>query len=123
MTTTSDWAVESVKYMIDHDGRSNVIFETHWRCIVTDQATGINANASGKQSIQISDLSDFCPYDNVTAEDAVTWTKAAMGETAVAAIEANATARLTKYLQTNIASGTPWQVEVSEPEPEAPPAE
>ena len=43
----------------------------------------------GTQALNIDDITDFIPFDQVTNEKVVEWTKGAMGEEQVASIEAS----------------------------------
>jgi hypothetical protein len=67
--------------------QSDVVYNVHWRVTGSD---GTNeATVIGTQIIDTADLSSFTAFENITHDDMIAWTKAAMGTEAVAEIEAN----------------------------------
>lgn len=66
---------------------SQVVYNVHWRVTGSDETN--SATVIGTQTLDTADLSGFTSFDVVTHENMIAWTKAAMGEEAVAGIEAN----------------------------------
>ena len=91
---TYDWNCKTVDCYIETQGESDVVYNVPW--VVTGTSDTLdpegNAYASrviGTQALNIEDITDFIPFDQLTNEEAVAWTKAAMGDNQVASIEAN----------------------------------
>lgn len=101
------WSVLQLDYALSQDGHSNVVNNSHWQCLDTDDA-GNQARSYGKINIPTDDLSSFTPYDNITEEQALQWTKDALGADQVAAIESRVTQRLNLIQNPTEGSGTPW---------------
>ena len=81
--TTWTWNVNTVDtkptYTDDNDvTRSDVIYNVHWRLTGSD---GTNESTSiGTIPLDISDLSTFSDFDDVTASDVEGWVESAIGE-------------------------------------------
>ena len=72
--------------------QSDVVYNVHWRVTGSD---GTNeATVIGTQIIDTADLGSFTAFADITHDDMIAWTKAAMGTEAVSEIEANLDARL-----------------------------
>jgi hypothetical protein len=50
----------------------------------------------GTQMLDTSEITDFIPFDKLTNEQIVTWTKASLGEETIAAIEKNITDQISE---------------------------
>ena len=101
------WSIVQLDYALSEDGQTDVVNNSHWQCIDSDDA-GNQARVYGSVAIPTDDLSDFTPYADITEAKALEWTKAALGAEKVASIEANVTAQLQLVENPTEASGTPW---------------
>lgn len=101
------WSIIRLNYALSQDGHTDVVNNSHWQCIDTDDA-GNQARSYGTVSIPTDDLSSFTPYVNITEEQALQWTKDALGADQVAAIEAGVTQKLNLIQNPTEGSGTPW---------------
>ena len=88
---TYDWNCKTVDAYVEQGGNDDVVYNVHWRVTGTKEEgeEQYTYTAIGTQTLDTSDITDFIPFDQVTNEQVVTWTQAAMGEDEVAAIEAN----------------------------------
>ena len=73
---------------------ADVVYNVHWNLLaVSDQLNpeGVAYASSniGTQILNVSDITDFIPFEDLTNEESVAWTQTAMGEEQVASIEAN----------------------------------
>ena len=91
---TYNWNCKTVDCYIEQEGDADVVYNVHW--IVTGisdtldpEENPYSATNIGTQTLNTDDITDFIPFDEVTNDQIVTWTQAAMGEEQVASIEAN----------------------------------
>lgn len=94
MATTYNWNCKTVDVHPTEGEYSDVVYNVHW--IVTGTSDEVNTQGNpysvtniGTQSLNTSDITDFTPISEVTNEEVVEWTKAAMGEEQVENIEAS----------------------------------
>jgi hypothetical protein len=68
---------------------TNVIHNVHYNVIggINYSTTPITASSFGMQILNTENVADFIPFNELTSEQTVAWTKAAMGEEKVLAIE------------------------------------
>ncbi len=91
--TTYDWNCKTVDAYPQDGEYTDLLYNVHW--IVTGvsdeldpQGTAYNATIIGTQTLDTSEVTDFIPFEDLTNEQVVAWTKGAMGEEQVASIEA-----------------------------------
>jgi hypothetical protein len=94
MATTYNWNCKTVDVYPTEGEYSDVVYNVHW--IVTGTSDEVDTQGNpysvtniGTQSLSTSDITDFTPISEVTNEEVVEWTKAAMGEEQVENIEAS----------------------------------
>lgn len=91
---TYNWNCKTVDCYIETEGESDVVYNVHW--IVTGTSDTLNPEGNaytsqniGTQTLNIEDITDFIPFDQLTNDEVVAWTKTAMGDEGVTSIEAN----------------------------------
>ena len=91
--TTYNWNCKTVDAYPQDGEYTDLVYNVHW--IVTgvsdqldSQGVAYSATSIGTQSLDVSDVTDFIPFEDLTNEQVVDWTKGAMGEEQVASIEA-----------------------------------
>ena len=91
---TYEWNCKTVDCYVETEGESDVVYNVHW--IVTGVSDELNPEGNpysatniGTQTLNIDDITDFIPFEDLTNEVAVEWTKTAMGEEQVTSIEEN----------------------------------
>ena len=91
--TTYNWNCKTVDAYPQDGEYTDLVYNVHW--IVTGvsdeldpQGTAYNATSIGTQTLDTSEVTDFIPFEDLTNEQVVTWTKGAIGEEQVASIEA-----------------------------------
>jgi hypothetical protein len=96
MTTTNseiiyNWNCNTVDVYPTQGEFDNIIYRVHY--IVTggiDYSTNaITATRPGTQVLNTENVANFIPFNELTSEQTVAWTKSAMGEEMVLAIEAD----------------------------------
>jgi hypothetical protein len=83
---TYDWNCKTVDVHPQEDEQTDVVYNVHW--IVTGTNGDYSSNAIGTQIVPLSEGSTFIPFEDLTNEIVVEWTKEAMGEETVESIEA-----------------------------------
>jgi hypothetical protein len=101
------WSINQLDYALSEDGHTDVVNNSHWQCVDED-ADGNQARVYGSVAIPTDDLSSFTPYADITEEQALQWTKDALGADEVTSIEANVAAQLQLIENPVKGSGTPW---------------
>ena len=82
---TYDWNCKTVDVHPQEDEQTDVVYNVHWIVIGTDG--DYSSDAIGTQVVPLSEGSTFIPFEDLTNEVVVEWTKEAMGEETVASIE------------------------------------
>ena len=101
------WSITQLDYVLSLDDQTNVINNSHWQCINSDDQ-GNQVRVYGSVEIPTDDLSNFIPYADITEAKALQWTKDALGSEEVAPIEANVTSQLNVIQNPTKGSGMPW---------------
>ena len=82
---TYDWNCKTVDVHPQAEGETNVVYNVHW--IVTGTEGEYTVNSIGTQIVTVDPETPFIPFEDLTNEIVVEWTKEAMGEEQVQAIE------------------------------------
>jgi hypothetical protein len=92
--TTYNWNCKTVDAYPQDGEYTDLVYNVHW--IVTGVSNELNpegiaysATSIGTQTLDTSEVTDFIPFEDLTNEQVVAWTKGAMGEEQVASIEAS----------------------------------
>lgn len=100
--TTYDWNCKTVDCYPEQNNEADVVYNVHW--IVTGvsdvpmppnvpdepaDGTTYSATSIGTQTLDTSQITTFIPFEDLTNDEVVAWTKSAMGAEQVTAIEAN----------------------------------
>jgi len=90
---TYNWNCRTVDAYVEKDNEADVVYNVHWIVTGTSdemdpQDNPYSATSIGTQTLDISEITNFIPFDQVTNEEVVAWTKEAMGEEQVTRIEA-----------------------------------
>ena len=87
-----NWNCKTVDAYVEQNEEADVVYNVHW--IVTGTSDELNpqgnpysATSIGTQTLDSDPESEFIPFDQVTNEEVVAWTQAAMGEEQVTQIE------------------------------------
>ena len=88
---TYNWNCKTVDAYVEQGGNDDVVYNVHWRVTGTKEEGEKQYSSTniGTQTLDISEITDFIPFDQVTNEQVVAWTQAAMGEEQVTFIETN----------------------------------
>ena len=84
---TYDWNCKTVDVHPQEEGETNVVYNVHWIVIGVDG--DYSATIVGTQIVSLSEGGAFIPFEDLTNEIVVEWTKDAMGKDQVDQIEAS----------------------------------
>ena len=81
-----DWNCKTVDVHPQEEGETDVVYNVHW--IVTGVDGDYSASCIGTQVVPLNEGGTFIPFEDLTNDVVVEWTKEAMGEEQVTQIEA-----------------------------------
>ncbi len=86
---TYDWNCKTVDVYPVNGDNSDVVYNVHWIAKGTTEQEGVvySATSIGTQILDISDITNFIPFKDLTNDEVVAWTKIAIGEEQVSSIE------------------------------------
>ena len=91
---TYDWNCKTVDCYPEQNNEADVVYNVHW--IVTGVSDEIDPKGNpysttniGTQTLDTSQITNFIPFDQLTNDEVVAWTKGAMGDEQVASIESS----------------------------------
>ncbi len=82
-----DWNCKTVDVHPQEEGETDVVYNVHW--IATGVDGDYSANCIGTQVVPLSEGGTFIPFEDLTNDVVVEWTKEAMGEEQVTQVEAS----------------------------------
>ena len=89
-----EWNCKTVDVYPQNGEYTDVVYNVHYYVLGEDSETAYQGDLIGTQILNVSDITGFIPFDELTNEDAVAWCKEAMGEEQVAQIEATIAAAI-----------------------------
>jgi hypothetical protein len=84
---TYDWNCKTVDVHPQEESETNVVYNVHW--IVTGVKEDYSVSNIGTQMVPLDPDSEFIPFEDLTNEIVVGWTKQTMGTEQVTQIEDN----------------------------------
>lgn len=92
MKVTYEWNCKTVDVHPTEGSETDVVYNVHWVVTgVSDEldpdGNAYQSNSIGTQTVPLNPESQFIPFEDLTNEIVVEWTKGAMGEEQVEAIE------------------------------------
>lgn len=101
------WVIEQLDCYPEKDGETDVVFVIHWR--LNAQQGQYAASAYGTVNVTYAPGEPFTPYADLTQEQVVGWTQAALGPEQVAQLEANLAASIAAQANPPVVSPPlPW---------------
>lgn len=103
----ANWNVVQMDCYPDHEGNNDVVFTVHWNCVEVDgDHTGY---VYGSVGLTLDPEAAFTPYASLTEAQVIGWVKAALGEEAVDAAEANVAKQIADAKNPPVVSpALPW---------------
>ena len=89
--TTYIWNCRTVDVYPTYESEADVVYNVHWSLEASEDVDGkvYGASVYGTQAIELGDIEEFIPFEDLTNEIVTEWVKSAMGEEAVAEKEAS----------------------------------
>ena len=84
---TYNWNCKAVDVYPVNEGNNNVVYNVHYRVVGEDSETAVIADFIGTQVLDVSDITDFTPFEDLTNDKVTEWVKSAMGADSVSEIE------------------------------------
>jgi hypothetical protein len=85
METT--WKVSQLDCYPEYEGNADIVFTVHWTVSAQDEE--FSGYSYGSQALTLDPEATFTAFADLTEEVVIGWVQAAMGEEAIAALEAN----------------------------------
>lgn len=82
-----NWDCKTVDVYPSQNDNADVVYNVHWGVTGEDDKTLTTSNSIGTQVLNTESITEFIPFEDLTNDQIVEWTKATMGEDQVAAIE------------------------------------
>jgi len=93
-----EWNCTTVDVHPQDGEYTNLVYNVHYRVVGEDSETAYTSDIIGTQILNVSNVTNFKPFNELTNEDAVAWCKDAMGEEQVSQIEATITSAIEDQL-------------------------
>ena len=103
------WTITTMDRELTQGDKADVVTVLHYD--VTDSETVGDNTFSGRVygTVGLAEPGDsFTPYADITAETAVAWAKSALGDDAVASVEASVAAQIAEAKTPTTGTGVPW---------------
>ena len=101
-----EWRVVNMDRSSSLDSKDDVIQTLHWSC--ADKDGEHRGRTYGAVRLDTSDLSNFIAFADVTADKAVEWLKAALGEEKVKLNEDIVASQIKSSKTPETKTGVPW---------------
>ena len=95
---TYDWNCKTVDAYPQDGEYTDLVYNVHYSVAGIDEI-GNAATNIGTQSLDVSDVTEFIPFEDLTNETVVGWTKSALGEEQVSSIEANIASQIEQMIK------------------------
>jgi|TARA_R110000744_G_scaffold320327_2_gene426492 hypothetical protein len=82
-----EWNCTTVDTYPKNGEYADLVYNVHYYVTGEDSETAYRSDLIGTQILDVSNVTTFKPFNELTNEDAVAWCKEAMGEVAVNEIE------------------------------------
>ena len=100
------WTVTNMKRDVSLNSKKDVIRTLYWTCADNDEEHV--GSTYGSAVLNTSDLSSFTAFADVTADKAVEWLKAALGEEEVKLNEEAVASQIKSSKTPETKTGVPW---------------
>jgi hypothetical protein len=106
--TTLTWHIQQLDCYPEYETQSDVVFKAHWT-LEADDGLGHTGFVYGSTPVSLTISDGFTAFADLTEAEVLGWVHGAMGATAVAAFEANATQQVTDQVNPPVISPPlPW---------------
>jgi len=108
MSITNTWNIVALNCKPDVNGMLDYVVTSHWTLTASDGT--YTGSVYGTASFEVDpERTDYKPYDQLTLEEVIAWTKASLGEEQVASLEFNVLGQIEAQINPSIVSpALPW---------------
>ena len=115
---TYKWNIKQLDYVVEQNGKSNVVTNIHWGVVATsDQiansteavSTFYQANSSGVCAIDLNESSFFTNYAELKEDQVLQWLTSKLGDITINAIQKSLDSQIENLINPPIKSGIPWK--------------
>ena len=108
MSITNTWGIVALNCKPDVNGMLDYVVVAHWTLTATDGT--YTGSVYGTASFEVDpDKPNYVPYADLTLDQVVAWTQAALGEEQVASYEASVASQIEAQIAPTIISpALPW---------------
>jgi len=108
MSVTNTWNIVALNCKPDVNGMLDYVVTSHWTLTASDGT--YTGSVYGTASFEVDpERTDYKPYDQLTLEEVIAWTKASLGEEQVASLEFNVLSQIEAQINPSIVSpALPW---------------
>ena len=108
MSITNTWGIVALNCKPDVNGMLDYVVTSHWTLMATDGT--YTGSVYGTASFEVDpERTDYKPYDQLTLEEVIAWTKASLGEEQVASLEFNVLSQIEAQINPTIVTPPlPW---------------
>jgi len=94
-----NWNTLEVEVFNSLDGNTDVVYSVKFGILTSENGTGVTLIK--EQELDISSITEFIPFEDLTDEIVIGWVKSDLGETGVNEAQQEAAELLNKYLNTS----------------------
>jgi hypothetical protein len=94
-----NWDCKTVDAYPQDGEYTDLVYNVHYFVTGEDSETAYIGTIIGTQNLNVSDVTEFIPFEDLTNEIVVGWTKSALGEEQVASIEASIASQIEQMIK------------------------
>ena len=94
-----NWDCKTVDAYPQDGEYTDLVYNVHYFVTGEDSETAYIVTIIGTQNLNVSDVTEFIPFEDLTNEVVVGWTKSALGEEQVASIEASIASQIEQMIK------------------------
>lgn len=111
MADTFNWVMNKLYCHQEYDGYANVVYKVHWERTVSNEA-GVTASIWGEDNLDVDNIVDFVPFENLTPAEVVDWVENALGPARLKEINDYLIQTLrTIESNSSLISEKPWEID------------
>lgn len=104
MAISYEWDCKTCDTYPSKSGKSNVVYNVHWKLIATDgsnnnsEGNPLTSSMYGSQPVSTSDLSSFINWSSLTNSDVQSWVETALTADTVAKMKASLDTQISRQI-------------------------
>lgn len=94
-----NWNTLEVEVFNSLDGNTDVVYNVKYEILISENGTGVSLFK--EQELEVSSITEFIPFEDLTNEIVIGWVKNVLGESGVENAQQEAAELLNKVLNTS----------------------